>query len=229
MEHLVVVFHPLVDVVINVVFGHLADQGIKARAADNVKHFGVSVGPHHCVHIGQKFHPGVPRDLHGIGRNRVIQLILEHLGFIRFKGGDCKHVHCGCKGAANFFHLAGEIVFVGNFVVAVQLRDHRKAHGQRYPIHGVQGGRIFVVANDTGTDVGHGNVAVIVDNGNLNRVADGFKRAVAQVRVDNGICGVGLLNEEIQRAVFQRAGHIPVKFRIFHAPILQTGCDKGHN
>ena len=87
VEHLVIVFKPLVDIVVDIVFGHLANKGINARATDDVEHFGIGVRAHHRVHIGKELHTGVPRDLNGVGRDGVVQLILEHLRFARFKGG----------------------------------------------------------------------------------------------------------------------------------------------
>ena len=117
-------------------------------------------------------------------------------------------------------------MFVGNLVVPVQLGNHRETDGQSDPIDGVQRGRVFIVCNDARTDIGNGHIAVVVDDGDLDGVANGFECAVTQIGVDDGNGGVGLLNEEIQRTVLQRAGHITVKFRVFDTPVLQTGCDK---
>ena len=51
MEHFVIVFQTLVNVVIDVVFGHLANHTVEAGASDDVEQARIGVRTHHCVHV----------------------------------------------------------------------------------------------------------------------------------------------------------------------------------
>ena len=171
VEHLTCVLITLVYIVVDVMLGEFCHGAVDSGVTHDVDSSGIGVSPHKGIEVAKELHTCVPRNLHGVGGNGVIKGVLEHLRLVCFEGGDCLHIQRGSEGAADFLHLTGKVMLVGDFVVTVQLRHHSETDLESDPVHGVQCGCVLVIPDNARADIAYLHISVIVDNGNLHGVA----------------------------------------------------------
>ena len=172
MEHFIFVFHTLVYVVINTVLCQFFNKAVNSGVTYDVNQTRITICTHNRVNIAHNFGCHLRWNLNNVCSEIVIQLVFQYLGFSCLQRCNGCLVQRICKRSANLFHFAVEIVVIRNFVVHIQRWHHCKTDGICRPNHGIKCGRVFIVRDNTRTNVANRNVAIVIDNRNLYRISD---------------------------------------------------------
>ena len=105
----------------------------------------------------------------GVGVN---QQVFEHLGLGILKGGYGCGVESISELAQNLLKLEVVVVLIGDVVVEVEIGEHTEARCISNESYGNERGSVVVGGNGAGAHIGHRNISVIVDNGQLDVVTD---------------------------------------------------------
>ena len=72
MQYFVIVFHTLVNVVVNAMLRQLADKAINSGICNQMDIFGVTISPHNRVNVSQNLGCHLCRHLYNVTRLRVV-------------------------------------------------------------------------------------------------------------------------------------------------------------
>ena len=220
VDNLVVILHALVHVIINAVLCQLTDKTINASITNDMHRFGIAVRTHNRIDVAKNLRCHLLGHVNDIARLLILQQVLEHLCLACFESSHSVSVQCISQRTANLFHFAIEVMLIRNLVVHVQCGNHCEAYAVSFPHYLIQSRSVLVICNNAAASVAHGDITVIVQHRNLHIVADACKGTVTQIRADNAVRCIGLLNEEIEGTILTRAEHILVQLRILNSPIL---------
>ena len=139
MEHLVVIFQPLVNVVVNVMLCQLTHEAVNACVTYDMDEFGETVCPHHRVDVSENLGCHLSRHDNGVARYGVVEFVGKDLRFVCFQCCNGCLVELVRQSAANLFQLAVKVVFIAYLVVKIGCRYHCKAYCKGRPNNIVKG------------------------------------------------------------------------------------------
>ena len=180
----------------------VADNGLATGIAYDMQAVGTeAVGTHHTLHVTEDVDALGVGHLHAVAGDGVAEVFGKHLALGSTEGGDGENVEGVAQLVLHRAVLHNPVVLIRELVVVVQVGYHSEAAAHVGEGHGVQLRGVLSVADGAAAAGGHGDVAVGVPHGNLQRAANRTEGSVTQRRGDNAPSHAALLKEQFEGTV----------------------------